>query len=183
MLRIISGAWKGRRIAAPPGLATRPLTDRIKQSLCDWLGDVTDARVIDVCAGSGSFAFEMASRGAKEVHAIELATEAYHVLSDNHAHLGSPANVHLYHDDLFRVVPTLSSADLVFCDPPFPWFAERPEDLVRLLSLARDVLAEAGLIILRGEQGTRPPVVPGLLLEERREFGRSWIVLLRRVSG
>ncbi len=180
MLRIIAGTWKGRRIAAPPGLATRPVTDRIKQSLCDWLGDVTDVRVIDVCAGSGSFAFEMASRGAKEVHAIELATEAYHVLTDNHAHLGNPAHVRLYHDDLFRVVPTLSSADLVFCDPPFPWFAERPDDLVRLLMLVRDALAPEGLIVLRGESGQRAPVVDGLRHGERRDYGRSWVLLLHR---
>ncbi|MHC5067298.1 MAG: RsmD family RNA methyltransferase, partial [Planctomycetota bacterium] len=75
--RIIAGNWKGRRLRTPPGLATRPLLDRIKQSIFDILGqDLTGWRVADCCAGSGSFGIEAASRGAKEVHLIECGHEA-----------------------------------------------------------------------------------------------------------
>ena len=64
-LRIIAGAYRGRRLAAPPGLATRPLPDRVKQALFDWLGQRLDGlRVADCCAGSGAFTFEALSRGA-----------------------------------------------------------------------------------------------------------------------
>src|SRR5687768_3944930 len=65
-LRIIAGTFKGRRLAAPPGLATRPLPDRVKQALFDWLGQRMDGlHVADCCAGSGAFAFEALSRGAR----------------------------------------------------------------------------------------------------------------------
>src|SRR3989454_11347813 len=71
-LRIIGGALKGRRLAAPRGLETRPLPDRIKQALFDWLGQRMDGLVVvDCCAGSGAFAFEALSRGARRVGAIE----------------------------------------------------------------------------------------------------------------
>ena len=72
-VRIIAGDWKGRKIDTPPGYdTTRPLTDRIKQSLFDRLGQFFDDEIIcDICAGSGSFGFEAASRHANEVHLIE----------------------------------------------------------------------------------------------------------------
>ena len=55
-LRIIGGTLGGRKILAPPGLDTRPLPDRIKQSLFDWLGqDLSGLQVADICAGSGAF--------------------------------------------------------------------------------------------------------------------------------
>ncbi len=182
MLRIIAGTWKNRRIEAPPGLATRPLTDRIKQSLFDWLGDIAGLRIADTCAGSGSFAFEAASRGAGEVHAVELSAPSFAVLHSNHALLGEPAAVRLYHDDCLRVLPALADLDLVFCDPPFPWFSERPDDLAHLVTAARQALAPHGIIVIRGEQGQRLPVVPGILIDERREYGRSWVMSLRRTE-
>ena len=81
MLRIIAGNFKGRKLLAPPGLETRPLPDRIKQSLFDWLGQSCAGwSVADVCAGSGSFGLEAASRGAKAVHLIEAGRHAISIL-------------------------------------------------------------------------------------------------------
>src|SRR5207244_854904 len=80
-LRIIGGSLKGRRLAAPRGLETRPLPDRIKQALFDWLGQRLDGLVVvDCCAGSGAFAFEALSRGARRVEAIEAGRHAVPVL-------------------------------------------------------------------------------------------------------
>ena len=181
-LRIIGGAWKGRRIEAPPGLDTRPLMDRIKQSLFDWLGqDLDGCTVADACAGSGSFAFEAASRGASVVHACEPG-HAFATLADNHLELGSPSAVVLHRVTFQRVLPTLSGLDLVFCDPPFPWFSEDPASIATLLSLAAAAILPTGAVIIRGEEGSSLPVVAGLREEERRSYGRSWVALLRRLS-
>src|SRR3989454_12074221 len=96
-LRIIGGALKGRRLAAPRGLETRPLPDRIKQALFDWLGQRMDGLVVvDCCAGSGAFAFEALSRGARRGGAIEPRAHAGPGLRGNAAKLGKPPNLVLH---------------------------------------------------------------------------------------
>lgn len=180
-LRIIAGTWKGRRIEAPPGLDTRPLMDRIKQSLFDWLGqDLSGETVVDTCSGSGSFAFEAASRGATLVHACEPGGPAYATLQENHRTLGSPASVVLHRAPFQRVLPAVHDISLVFADPPFPWYDEDPQQIVTLLELSREAIAPQGNILIRGEDGAALPRVAGLREDERRVYGRSWVALLRR---
>ena len=97
MLRIIAGTHKGRKLLAPPGLETRPLPDRIKQSLFDWLGQSCEGlRVADICAGSGSFGCEACSRDAKEVHLIESGKHAISNLQANMRVLGQPPGLRLH---------------------------------------------------------------------------------------
>lgn len=180
-LRIIAGAWKGRRLEAPPGLDTRPLTDRIKQSLFDWLGQRLDGwRVADVCAGSGAFGLEAASRGAGEVHLIEPGRHAQPALRANLAKLGNPPQVRLHAREFQAVLPGLQGLDLVFCDPPFPWFRAQPDWLAEMLRLAAAAVAPRGLVVVRGEAGQELPACAQLLAQERRDYGRSWLGAWRR---
>src|SRR5262245_65382209 len=124
-LRIIAGAFKGRRLAAPPGLATRPLPDRVKQALFDWLGQRLDGlHVADCCAGSGAFTFEALSRGARRVEAIEPGAHALPVLRANAAKLGKPAGLVVHALPFQTVLPGLRHVDLLFADPPFAWYAD-----------------------------------------------------------
>ena len=63
-MRIIAGEFRGRRLAAPEGTATRPLLDRVREALFSTLGDLVDgARVLDLFAGSGALGLEALSRG------------------------------------------------------------------------------------------------------------------------
>ncbi len=182
-LRIIAGAWRQRRITAPPGRSTRPLPDRIKQSLFDWLGQRCDGwRVIDCCAGSGSFGFEAASRGAAAVTLIECDPEACALLARNRAALpGAHESCHIRRADAVTALPELGPCDLVFADPPFPWYATQRERLAELIAAAGNALAADGRLLLRGERGQDLPAPPGGLIEaERRAYGRSWVSLLRR---
>jgi 16S rRNA (guanine966-N2)-methyltransferase len=182
-LRIISGAWGGRRIHAPPGLDTRPLTDRIKQSLFDWLGQTMDGwRVADCCAGSGAFGIECVSRGAAEAHLCEPGRPAIATIRANLALLGDPPEVRLHPRGFERVLPTLGGLDLVFCDPPFPWFAEQRDLLAEMLQLAAAAASADGIVLIRGERGEELPE-HALRECERREYGRSWVAMLRRNGG
>ena len=183
-LRIIAGRFRGRRLAAPPGLATRPLPDRVKQALFDWLGQRLDGlSVVDCCAGSGAFTFEALSRGATRVEAIEPGHHALPVLRANAARLGRPAGLVLHPRPLEDVLPRLHDIDLVFADPPFAWYADGAHPIATLLRLGAAALAADGRLVLRGERGAELPERPdGLVEVERRTYGRSWLALLRHPS-
>jgi len=184
-LRIIAGSLKGRRLAAPPGLATRPLPDRVKQALFDWLGQRLDGlHVVDCCAGSGAFAFEALSRGARRVDAIEPGRHAVPVLRANAAKLGSPAGLVVHALPFETVLPRLHDADLVFADPPFAWYAGTAAPIATLLALAGAALAPDGRLVIRGERGADlPPLPAGLVERDRRTYGRSWLALLGRAEA
>jgi 16S rRNA (guanine966-N2)-methyltransferase len=181
-LRIIGGAYRGRRLAAPPGLETRPLPDRVKQSLFDWLGQRLDGlHVVDCCAGSGSFAFEALSRGARRVDAIEPGRHALPVLRANAAKLGNPPALVIHARPFAAVLPDLAGVDLVFADPPFPWYRDGGTEIALLLRLGARALAPEGWLVIRGERGADLPGVPPELVErERRQYGRSWVARLVR---
>ena len=184
-LRIIAGAWKGRRLAAPPGLATRPLPDRVKQALFDWLGQRLDGlTVVDCCAGSGSFSFEALSRGAARVEAIEPGAHALPVLRANAAKLGNPPALTIHARPFEDVLPRLRGVDLVFADPPFPWYAGDAPAIAALLRLGTRALAPGGRLVLRGERGVAlPPLPPRVREVDRRQYGRSWLAMLERADG
>ena len=63
-MRVVAGAFKGRRLAAPRGARTRPTADRVREALFSMLGDVEGARVLDHYAASGALVIEALSRGA-----------------------------------------------------------------------------------------------------------------------
>jgi 16S rRNA (guanine(966)-N(2))-methyltransferase RsmD len=185
MLRIIAGTHKGRKLLAPPGLDTRPLPDRIKQSLFDWLGQSCEGwQIADVCAGSGSFGCEALSRGAADVHLIESGRHAISIIQSNMRALGQPKGLRLHAKTFQQILPTLSGLDLIFADPPFPWFKDEPETLSELLQLASKSLKPLGRLVVRGERGfDLPPLPTGLRESERRFYGRSWVVILQRLRS
>jgi 16S rRNA (guanine966-N2)-methyltransferase len=173
---------KGRRLLAPRGFDTRPLPDRVKQALFDWLGQRLDGlQVVDCCAGSGAFSFEALSRGARRVEAIESGQHALPVLRTNAAKLGHPPGLVIHPRPFQAVLPQLREVDLVFADPPFAWFKDDPELIAELLRLGAGCLAADGRLVIRGERGVDLPETPsGLVERERRPYGRSWLALLER---
>ncbi|MDA3963216.1 MAG: RsmD family RNA methyltransferase [Planctomycetota bacterium] len=179
-VRVIAGKWRGRRLTAPSGLATRPIPDRVKQSLFDTLGQSLDGqRVIDVCSGSGSFGIEAGSRGAAEDHLIEEAPAAAEVITHNIHHVGEPSELILHQARYEDTLPSLTGFDLVFCDPPFPWFRDDPKRISAMLNLAAECITPEGLVLIRGEMGTKlPPTSHGLHMRDWKEYGRSWVAFL-----
>lgn len=97
-MRVISGSAKGRQLKGPPGLGTRPMTDRLKTSLFNILSPYgfEDIRVLDLYAGSGSLGIEMLSRGAAWADFIEQNASVCRIISDNLAttRLADRARVH-----------------------------------------------------------------------------------------
>lgn len=122
MLRVISGKARNLKLVTPAGMATRPTTDRIKETLFNMLQcDVPGSVFIDFYAGSGSIGIEALSRGAKHAYFIDNGKEAVKCIVENlnHTHLADDATV--LSDDavtsLYRIKE--SHADIIFMDPPY----------------------------------------------------------------
>jgi 16S rRNA (guanine966-N2)-methyltransferase len=121
-MRIVAGEWGGRRIQAPPGRATRPTTDRVREA---WMSAVAaelpGARVLDLFAGSGALGLEALSRGAASATFVENAPAALMALSANLASLGAGGRAQVVRTDAVRFVEALPAGafDVAFADPPY----------------------------------------------------------------
>src|SRR5215472_14565563 len=85
-MRVIGGRHRGRKLQAPHGMETRPLTARVRQSIFSRLASrdaIADVRVLDLFAGSGSFGLEALSRGASEVVFVDRASASAAVIRHN----------------------------------------------------------------------------------------------------
>ena len=121
-MRIISGKWRGRRIDAPEGGAVRPTGDRVRES---WMSIVhqllPDARVLDLCAGSGALGLEALSRGAARCDFVEQSPASLTTISTNLKLLGGHPHAHMHREDALRFVERLAPGayDVAFADPPY----------------------------------------------------------------
>nr|WP_314072362.1 16S rRNA (guanine(966)-N(2))-methyltransferase RsmD [uncultured Roseococcus sp.] len=125
-MRIISGRWKGKRLVAPPGEATRPTSDRARQALFDmlwhapWAGRelVDGAMVLDAFAGTGALGLEALSRGAARAAFLEKDRAALAALRANIANCGA-TEAQVIAGDATKPSRPLQAASLVFLDPPY----------------------------------------------------------------
>lgn len=122
-MRIISGDFRRRQLNSPPGLTTRPIPDRVKESFYSMLGTrIEGAMVVDLFCGSGSFGLEAVSRGAKSVMLVERDRRIAQVVQSNIDLLKCQDRAKLVQGDalgLAIVARIPKNADLVFMDPPY----------------------------------------------------------------
>jgi len=124
--RIIGGKWRGRIIKFDPAEGLRPTTDRIRETVFNWLQPyIYQCRCLDVFAGSGVLGFEALSRGAQSVVFIEQNKKTVNRLQDSIRTLAAE-NVFVYHQDALSWLQSASTVErddekfgLVFLDPPF----------------------------------------------------------------
>ena len=158
-VRIIGGAWRGRKIRFPadvPGL--RPTPDRVRETVFNWLREeVTGSRCLDLYAGSGALGLEALSRGAREVVFVDRHPRVARSLVDTLAAFGSDAGV-VRRDDAQTFLRARGEPfDIVFLDPPFD-AAVLPE-LVSLLE-THAWLRPGGLVYLEAPAGQGTPPLP-----------------------
>jgi 16S rRNA (guanine966-N2)-methyltransferase len=87
-VRVIAGRLGGRRLKAPKGRVTRPTSDRVREGLFAMLGDVREASVLDLFAGTGALGIEALSRGARRAVFVEQDMRAVRALKENLEALG-----------------------------------------------------------------------------------------------
>lgn len=178
-MRIIAGEWRGRKIAAPPGDATRPTADRTRETLFSMLvsrlGSFEDLRVADLFAGSGALGLEALSRGAAHVTFIENDMAAVKVIQANLATLGALARADVRLASALKL-PLLPAFNLVLADPPYSPKAA----IATIASVTRARwLAEGGWLAI--ETARKQPVASSddFTMDVERDTGPARITLLR----
>lgn len=120
-MRVIAGMYRSRSLLAPPGLATRPTSDRLRESLFSILApQIAGAAFVDCYAGSGAIGIEALSRGARQVTFIENAPAALAALRANLAALGIEEGFHIEAAGVPAVFSRLTQpCQILFLDPPY----------------------------------------------------------------
>lgn len=184
-MRITGGKFARQQLHAPKGDNTRPATDRTREALFNILshgrhGDVlTNARVLDLFAGSGSYGFEALSRGAKFCLFVETAAGARGAIRENIDQLGLFGQCRIHRRSATSLGQRPSSFsdpfDLVFLDPPYAK-GLGTQALAGLTGTGW--LSEEALILYEcGKKET--PETPGFTLLEERVWGATKMLFLR----
>jgi 16S rRNA (guanine966-N2)-methyltransferase len=149
-MRIIAGTYRSRVLAAPPGMATRPTSDRLRETLFNVLAArIAGATFLDLYAGSGAVGLEALSRGAASITFVERAQPALKTLRANLASLGIEREFRVHTGPVAAFLRSGRGVafDLVFLDPPYDHSAEYGSTLGLLGGASADVMAPGAIVI------------------------------------
>jgi 16S rRNA (guanine966-N2)-methyltransferase len=182
--RIIAGAIGSLQLK-PAAKATRPTSDRVKESLfakLDAMGVIEGARVLDLFAGTGALGLESGSRGAISVDLVERDRNAFDLLQQNvksslssFEKQGISNKIQAHNLDAQRYLKSAAAGfDLVFIDPPYDF---PNSELEQLLLAVADLLSEAGLVIVERSSRSEELVIEVLDLQSSKSYGDTavWI--------
>ena len=175
-MRVIAGIARGHPLVAPRDRGTRPITDRVKETLFAILGErVPDARVLDLYAGSGAIGIEALSRGAASATFVEHARPALVALRTNleRTHLADFAVIQPIEVDRFLGAAGGGRWDLAFFDPPYEVRA-----IVAPLRAVEPLLAPDAMVVVKHFWRTEVPEVAGLQPVRQRRFGETMLSFL-----
>ena len=174
-VRVISGFLKGREIAAPKGLHTRPTLAKVKEAMFGMIQfDVEGAVVLDLFSGSGGLGIEALSRGAKKAFFCDSDRNAVSVVRENVRKLGLEDSSDIRYGDSISTLGSLRGSvfDIVLLDPPYASDLES-RALSELDSLG---LLSDGAIVLCEHSKDNPPVFTGnYSARPARKYGDSYV--------
>jgi 16S rRNA (guanine966-N2)-methyltransferase len=153
-MRVIAGTYRSRILKSLKGLALRPTSDRLRETLFNVLApNIAGARFLDLFAGTGAIGIEAISRGAEEVVFIEKHPPAAALIRKNLEALGIRAGVMVMAADVLRGLETLAAREkvtakgfgYVFLDPPYA----AAEDYARVLRFlgSSEIVAPDGMVV------------------------------------
>lgn len=184
-MRVIAGTARGLRLTAPAGLQTRPTADRVKEALFSILAsrrEMVGARILDICAGTGSLGIEALSRGASACSFIELDRHVLALLEKNLVKTGLADRGECLLLEALKGLAALSLRkklfDIVFLDPPYSSNLYTPV-LEALSSLS--LVSDGGLLVV--ECAARSPLAERhemLYRIDRRVYGDTALEFFAR---
>ena len=182
--RVIAGRAGGLRLSAPGG-DTRPLADRVKETLFAILEpELGGARFLDCCAGSGAAGIEALSRGAASAVLVDRDAASVRVIEANLAHTGLSDAARVVRADVLAYLRDRASSDgpfdVVFIDPPYADTSLAAAILEALGDPSRALLTGRAVVVLKHFWRDRPEQRIGLLASVReRRFGETALTFYR----
>ncbi len=178
-MRIIAGEWRGRKLIAPKGEATRPTADRARETLFNMLtsrlGSFEGLRAADLFAGSGALGLEALSRGAAHCLFVEQDRAAIDVIRANIASLDARARTQVEAGSVMGLRASAQPYDLILADPPYGTGAGEVA-LDRLLRLGW-IGPETWIALETSAKETT--AIKGLAIESERPVGKGKLTLIR----
>lgn len=182
-MRIISGLYGRRRFDVPANISARPTTDFARENLfnvLDNLIDIEGATALDLFAGTGAITFELLSRGAAAVTAVEKTPTQFNFIDRVARRLGCLDRLRLVRGDVFKYLRTAvpHQFDIIFADPPYNHerFAEIPP-----LVLGASLLKPGGLFIIEHSKAHDFSELPGAV--DHRAYGSVNFTIIRPDEG
>jgi 16S rRNA (guanine966-N2)-methyltransferase len=175
-MRVIAGSARGVRLVVPRDRLTRPISDRVKETLFAIIGArVEGARALDLYAGSGAIGIEALSRGAAACTFVERGRPALAALERNLSLAGVEASATVVRGDVERFLDAAAAHrfDLGFMDPPY-------DERAILAPLQRLVphLAPGAIVVVKRFWRTEVPRVGGLEPLRERRLGETALSFL-----
>jgi 16S rRNA (guanine966-N2)-methyltransferase len=181
-MRVLAGALKGQRLAAPRGPATRPTGDRVRIALLDTLMPFLGrGPFLDLFAGAGAVGIEALSRGAPSAVFVETEVSALRALRDNVTRLGLESRARVIREDAARAVAALARRGerfaVVFLDPPY--VSPRAADTLAAVATGA-LLAPDPVVVLQHSTKSLPLAALGSLAQwKARRFGETTLTFFR----
>ena len=182
-IRIIGGQWRGRKLPVPDSPGLRPTTDRVRETLFNWLApSMVDARCLDCFAGSGALGLEALSRYAASTTLLEMERHVAQQLQKNLATLKAEHGTVVNTNTLTYLNQSGTPHDVVFVDPPFR--KGLLEETLNLLEV-NGWLADSALIYVESEvENGMPPVPANWELHREKIAGQvAYRLYHREVQG
>ena len=170
-MRIIGGSLKGLRLNPPKNLPVRPTTDLAKEALFNILQnqiEFDDIKVLDLFSGTGNISMEFASRGAKQVIAVDRSIHCINYLKDA-SRQHKLDNIKTYKADVFKYLQLETEQyDLIFADPPYD-LNQIPE--IPKIIFEKNLVTTDGLLIVEHQSMQNLSQHPAFV--EQRKYGHS----------
>jgi 16S rRNA (guanine966-N2)-methyltransferase len=180
-MRIIAGNLKGKKLAALTGISIRPTADRIREAIFNICAShIYDAVVLDLFAGTGAFAIEALSRGAKSAVLIDSSSQSISIIKKNIEACRLPVCTDIIQWDILKNLNCLRKGgldfDLVFMDPPYNKDAVRPT--LKNLAACGALRNEALVIIEHARSESVPDDMSEFDLTDQRKYGKTLVSFL-----
>ena len=180
-MRVISGTARGRMLKSLEGEATRPTTDKVKESIFNIIQfEIEDRCVLDLFGGSGQLAIEAISRGAKKATVVENSAKAAEIIKTNVKACDFTDKITIHRGDFAEVLTKSAKYDVIFLDPPY-----KSNLIFKALELIKefDILSEDGIIVCETDADTEIAGFgePECSVREYR-YGRIKLTIIRKIQ-
>ena len=184
-MRIIAGNFKGKKIYFPADKKTRPLRDLVKESIFNLIEHsnklnvkISNANILDLFSGSGSFGLECISRGANKVTFVENYKGILNILKRNIDSISADGNYEIIEEDCFTVFESeiffKVKFDIIFIDPPYK--EKKINFLLNKIS-KYNFLKEDGLVVLHRHKKDNIEISDTFNVFDQRSYGISKIII------